>query len=96
MEQERSIDKLSRILIGIGTFALIAIVCWYFRSVIVYILASFVISLIGQPIVRTLRSVTFRGKAAPAWLLSILTLVIIVLLIVLVATRIIPVISGIV
>ena len=96
MEQERSIDKLSRILIGIGTFALIAVVCWYFRSVIVYILASFVISLIGQPIVRTLRSVTFRGKAAPAWLLSILTLVIIVLLIVLVATRIIPVISGIV
>ncbi len=96
MEQERSIDKLSRILIGIGTFALIAVVCWYFRSVIVYILASFVISLIGQPIVRTLRSITFRGKAAPAWLLSILTLVIIVLLIVLVATRIIPVISGIV
>ena len=96
MEQERSSDKLARILIGIGTFAVIAILCWYFRSVIVYILASFVVSLIGQPIVRSLRSVKFKGKAAPAWLLSILTLIIIVLLLVLIATRIIPVISGII
>lgn len=96
MEQERNTDRLARILIGVGTFAVIAFLCWYFRSVIVYILAAFVISLIGQPIVRSLRQFRFRGKAAPAWLLSILTLVIIVLLLLLIMTRIIPIISSIV
>ena len=96
MEQERNTDRLARILIGIGSFALIAFFCWYFRSVIVYILAAFVISLIGQPIVRSLRQFRFRGKAAPAWLLSILTLVIIVLMLTLILTRIIPIISSII
>lgn len=50
MEQERSIDRLARHIINIGAFAIIAAICWYFRSVLIYIIAAFVISLIGQPI----------------------------------------------
>ena len=35
MEQERNIDKLAKHIINIGAFAIIAFLCWYFRSVLI-------------------------------------------------------------
>ena len=96
MEQERSIDRLARLIIGTAIFTIIALLCWYFRSVLVYIIAAFVVSLIGQPVVRALRKVRIKGRTAPDWLLAILTLVIIFLGLILVVTQIIPVVSGII
>ena len=77
MEQERSIDRLARYLIGAGTIAILAWLCWYFKSVLVYIIAAFVVSLIGQPVMRLLRKITIKGKSAPNWLLAILTILLI-------------------
>ena len=58
MEEERSIDRLARHLINLGAFAIIAALCWYFRSVIAYIIVAFVISLLGQPIFKALKGFT--------------------------------------
>ena len=96
MESERSIDRLARVILGTAIFTVIALLCWYFRSVLVYIIAAFVVSLIGQPVVRALRKIRIKGKAAPDWLLAILTLLIIFSLLTLVVTQIIPVVAGIV
>lgn len=96
MEQQRDIDRLARHIINIGAFAIIAALCWYFRSVLIYIIAAFVISLIGQPVFRALKQITVKGKSAPDWLLSIFTLVSIILLLSLIVTEIIPIVSGIV
>ena len=96
MEQERSVDRLARLIIGTAIFTIIALLCWYFRSVLVYIIAAFVVSLIGQPVVRALRKVRIKGRTAPDWLLAVLTLVIIFLGLILVVTQIIPVVSGII
>lgn len=96
MEQQRDIDRLARHIINIGAFAIIAALCWYFRSVLIYIIAAFVISLIGQPVFRALKQITIKGKSAPDWLLSIFTLVSIILLLSLIVTEIIPIVSGIV
>ncbi len=96
MEQERSIDRLARLTVATAIFTIIALLCWYFRSVLVYIIAAFVVSLIGQPVVRALRKITVKGRTAPDWLLAILTLIIVFGLLALIVTQIIPVVSGIV
>ena len=96
MEQERSIDRLARYLIIAATLAVLACLCWYFKSVLVYIIVAFVVSLIGQPVMRLLRKIRIRGKAAPDGLLAILTIVFILGTLILVVTQVIPVVTGIV
>ena len=96
MEQERSVDRLSRLIVGTAIFTVIALLCWYFRSVLVYIIAAFVVSLIGQPVIRLLRRIRIKGRSAPNWLLAIFTLIVIIGLLALVVTRIVPIVSGIV
>jgi predicted PurR-regulated permease PerM len=96
MEEERSIDRLARYLISLGAFAIIAALCWYFRSVLAYIIAAFVISLLGQPVFRVLKQVRFKGHSAPDWLLSVITLIIIFSILITIVTQVIPIVSGII
>ena len=96
MEKERSIDRLARYLIAAGTIAILAWLCWYFKNVLVYIIAAFVVSLIGQPVMKRLRKITVKGKAAPDWLLAILTILVILGTLLLVVTQAIPVVTRIV
>ena len=96
MEQERSIDRLARYIIIAATLVILACLCWYFKSVLVYIIVAFVVSLIGQPVMRLLRKIRLRGKSAPDGLLAILTIVLILGTLILVVTQVIPVVTGIV
>ena len=96
MEQERSIDRLARYLIAAAVVALSGWICWYFRSVLVYIIAAFVVSLIGQPVMRLLRQVKIKGKTAPDGLLAILTLLIILGVLLFIVTQAVPVVTRIV
>ena len=96
MEQERSIDRLARYLIGVGTIAILAWLCWYFKNVLIYIIAAFVVSLIGQPVMRLLRKITIKGKSAPNWLLAIITILLILGVLILIVTQAIPVVTNIV
>ena len=96
MEQERSIDRLARYIIIAATLAVLAYLCWYFKNVLVYVIVAFVVSLIGQPVMRLLRKIRIRGKSAPDGLLAILTIVLILGTLILVVTQVIPVVAGIV
>ena len=96
MEQERSIDRLARYIIIAAMIAIVAWLCHTFSNVLVYIIAAFVVSLIGHPVMQLLRKVRFRGKSAPDWLLSILTILIILSVLLLVVTQVIPVVTRIV
>ena len=96
MEQERSIDRLARYLIIAATIAILACLCWYFKSVLVYIIVAFVVSLLAQPLMRLMRKVKIRGKSLPAGLLAILSILIILGILILVVTQVIPVVTGIV
>ena len=96
MEQERSIDRLARYIIIAATLAILACLCWDFKNVLVYIIVAFVVSLIGQPVMRLLRKIRIRGKSAPDGLLAILTIVLILGTLILVVTQVIPVVTGIV
>ena len=96
MDRERTVDKLAGYLISLGVFAIIGGICWYFRSVLIYVILAFVFSLIGQPLMRLLRRAKIKGRSAPDWLLAIFSILIILLGLSLVVTQVIPVITGII
>ena len=95
MENERSIDRLARYIIILGTLAIAAVLCYFFSSVLAYILLAFVVSLIGQPVFKLLKKIKIKGKSAPDALLAVITLIIIFALLFLLILQVIPVVSGI-
>lgn len=95
MEKERSIDRLARYIIILGTLAIAVVLCYLFSSVLAYILLAFVVSLIGQPVFRLLKKIRIKGKSAPDALLAVITLLIIFALLFLLIMQVIPVVSGI-
>lgn len=93
---ERYTDKLAKyILLAAGT-AIIAALCWYFRSVIGYILVAVVVSLIAKPLVGLMQKIRIKGKKAPDWILAALALILVIGLLLSVIVIIIPIISSIV
>jgi predicted PurR-regulated permease PerM len=96
METKSNVEKLAGYIILIGILAIVGVLCWYFRSVLVYIILAFVVSLISLPIVRLMRKVRFKGKNAPDWLLAILSILIVIVGLLLVVTQVIPVVVSII
>ncbi len=96
MSEERSTDKLARYIMWVAAAAVIVALCWYFRSVLVYIILAAVVSLLGRPVMRLLRKIKLKGKATPDWLLAILTLVFILVIFLGIITQVIPVVSSII
>ena len=96
MDIERNTDRLAGWLLRLGAFAAIALLCWYFRSVLVYIIVAFVVSMIGQPLMRLLRRIKIRGKSAPDGLLAVVCIVLILVAIALFFTQFVPIVAGIV
>ena len=93
---ERYTDKLAKyIMLAAGT-AIIAALCWYFRSVIGYILVAVVVSLIAKPLVGLMQKIKIKGKKAPDWILAVLALILVIGLLLSVIVIIIPIISSIV
>lgn len=96
MENERNIDILSGWIMKLAVLAVVLAGCWYFRSVLVYVLVAFVISLIGHPLMRIFRKFRIKGKALPDAVLAVFTLVIILLTISFFVTQMVPVVMHIV
>ena len=96
MEEERNIDRLAGWIMKLAVLAFMCALCWYFRSVLVYVLAAFVVSLLGHPIMHLLQKIRIRGKALPDTFLAITTIIIILLVLSLVITQLIPVVLHIV
>lgn len=97
MEQnERYTDKLAKYVLIAAAVCLAGAICWYFRSVITYILVAVVVSLIGKPVVKLLKKINIKGKRLPDWFLAALTLTVIVGVLMSVITLLIPIVSNIV
>lgn len=96
MEKERGVDRLSHYIIyGVaGTVA--AALCWYFRSILLYIILACVLSLLGKPVMKFLRSLSFGKKHLPDWLMSVSAIVFILCIFLVIFTQVIPVVAGIV
>ncbi len=96
MERERSVDKLARYIIYTAVAAVVIAICWFFRDVIIYMLAAGLVSLIGKPIMSFFSRLEIKGHRLPSWVYAILTLIIIIGLFLAIVATIIPIIAGIV
>lgn len=96
MEKQSNINKLAGYLINLGITAAILLFCWYFRSTLIYVVLSFVLSLICRPLIKGMRRLTVKGKSAPDWLLAVVSIFIVLGGLILVITQIIPVVVNII
>lgn len=96
MEKQTYIEKLARYIIFAGILAIVGVACWYFSSVIIYILLACVLSLLSQPLKHLMQKIKIKGKSGPNWLLSILSIIIVLSLLLIIVIQIIPVITDIV
>ena len=93
---ERYTDKLAKYMIAAAGLGLVGVLCWYFRSVLAYILIAVVVSLIGKPLMGLLQKITIKGRKAPDWLLAALTLLLVMGGLLALISLIVPLISSIV
>ena len=96
MEKLTNVDKLAKYLIIVGIIAVVCSVCWYFSTVLIYIVLAFVVSLISRPVARLMGKIRIKGKSAPDWLLSILSIILVIALLLMVILLVIPVITRII
>ena len=96
MEKQSNVERLSGYIILIGVMAIAGALCWYFRSVLMYIILAFVVSLVSRPLVSLMRKVRVKGKSAPDWLLAILSIFFVIAGLSLVVTQAIPVVVNII
>ena len=93
---ERYTDKLAKYMIAAAGLGLVGVLCWYFRSVLAYILIAVVVSLIGKPLMGLLQKINIKGRKAPDWLLAALTLLLVMGGLLALMSLIVPLISSIV
>lgn len=96
MENLSNVEKLAKYLIIVGIIAVVCSVCWYFSTVLIYIVLAFVVSLISRPVARLMGKIRIKGKSAPDWLLSILSIILVIALLLMVILLVIPVITRII
>ena len=87
MEKEYNRERLARMIIIAGTVSVGLVLCWLLRGVLAYIILAFVVSLIGQPVMRFLRRVKIKKKSMPDSVLAVCTLIIIFSLLFMVETQ---------
>lgn len=96
MEKLSNVEKLAKYLIFVGIIAVAFAVCWYFSTVLIYVILAFVVSLISRPLARLMGKLRIKGKSAPDWLLSILSIILVIALLLMVILLVIPVITRII
>ena len=97
MEHDRKYtERLAKSILAAAGIAIIAALCWYFRSVLAYILVAVVISLIAKPLMTLLQKISIKGRKAPDWLLAAFSLVAVMGVLASVITMAVPIVSGIV
>ena len=97
MEHDRKYtERLAKSILAAAGIAIIAALCWYFRSVLAYILVAVVISLIAKPLMNLLQKISIKGRKAPDWLLAAFSLVAVMGVLASVITMTVPIVSGIV
>ena len=97
MEHDRKYtERLAKSILAAAGIAIIAALCWYFRSVLAYILVAVVISLIAKPLMNLLQKISIKGRKAPDWLLAAFSLVAVMGVLASVITMTVPIVSGII
>lgn len=74
-------NKTTRILLFVVPILIMAFAIWQLSNVVIYVLAAFVISMVGEPLVSLLGRLKLGRWSLPRWFCSLITLVLIWILI---------------
>ena len=94
--RERYVDTLAKYILIAAGAVIAGGICWYFRSVLIYILIAVIVSLVAKPVMKILQKIRFKGRTAPDWILATLTILILLTLFLSVVTVVVPIITGII
>ena len=94
--EERKIDRLAGLLYKLCIIGIAGFFCWYFRSVLIYVIIAFVVSLIGKPLKRLLQRIKIKGKSMSDGVSAALSIILIVAVLVLFITQFIPIVGRII
>ena len=93
---ERYIDKLAKYILIAATIAVIGTICWYLRSVLLYIIIAVVVSLVAKPLMGLLQKIQIKGRRLPDWVLAAISLFLVLGALIGVICLVVPIVSGII
>ena len=93
---ERYTDKLAKYILAAAGVAIVCALCWFFRSILAYILIAVVVSLIAKPLVGVLKRLQIKGRKAPDWILAAFSIIVVMSALISIVTAVIPIISRLV
>lgn len=98
MEQNKqsNVEKLAGFVLWASFLAIVGLLCWYFRNVLIYIVLAIVVSLLSRPLALFLGKVRIKNRYVPDWLSSLLSILCVLGGFILIVTQVIPVVTGII
>lgn len=87
---------MARYIMYAAVIAIVVALCCVFKKTLTYIIVAVVVSFVGRPIKELLERIEIRGKSAPAWILTMLTIVIIIAFLLTLITIVIPVFASVI
>lgn len=67
-------ERLAKYILIAAGIGVVAALCWWFKDVLIYMLAAVVVSLIAKPAVNLMKKVSIKGWRLPDWLLAAVSL----------------------
>ena len=93
---ERYPDKLAKYILAASGVAIVCALCWFFRSILAYILIAVVVSLIAKPLMGVLQKLNIKGRKAPDWILAAFSIIVVMGVLISIITAVIPIVSSLV
>lgn len=94
--ESRNTERLAGYIITLMTAALVAGICWYMRTILVYIVLAAVLALVGRPVYVMITRPSIKGRHIPGWFASAASIALILTLVCGLVTLVIPIVSGII
>ena len=94
--KQSNVEKLAGFVLWASFLAVVGLLCWYFRNVLIYIVLAIVVSLLSRPLARFLGKVRIKNRYVPDWLSSLLSILCVLGGFILIVTQVIPVVTGII
>lgn len=95
IHEEKYTEKLAKYIMIAAGIGLAAVLCWYFRNILIYIMIAVVVSLVCKPAMNLLRRIRIKGRYIPEWFTAAFMLIAAMTVFLSVITLIIPIVSNI-
>ena len=89
-------EKLAKYVIVLITTAIVAAVCWYLRSVLVYVVLAAAVALLGTPLCNLICRIHIKERYLPRWCGSILSIAAVFGILVGIIITVVPLVSDVV